>query len=657
MPRYRSFCCRLLLFIWAAFLLSAQQRRTLTPEDVVDIRDISDAQISPDGKLVAFVVTEPADPKKPEKARNEDIWMAPADGSEAARPFTASPESDNSPRWSPDGRLLAFLSGRDGGQPQVWLMRLDGGDARKVTNSRTGVNAYKWSRDGRMIAFTARDGLTDEAQQKKDQRDDAIRIDSDHKFARLWIIGIGGGSPTLLTRQDMDVDDFDWSPDGADLVAAFTTRDWVLDGRIGIFHRADGVLVRELSNNVQTGPGLVRWSPDGKSILFVESSPRKLPGWMSVVPAVGGIVRPLAKDFPGTIQQCFWTPDSTHVLAALFTGTRAKLLRVDTVKGEIAATAEYLAPYPDFSVTADARGVAYVAETPDSPPDVWMMSPGSVARRLTHSNPQIDSIQLGNVTEVSWANRKDGVKLTGVLVTPPGYQEGKAYPMVVEAHPGDTGWWAGWQGSWWQWAQLLSSRGYVVFLPNARGVTGQIWSLHDTIADWGGAALDDILDGVDELVARKVADPDRLGIGGWSNGGFMSAWAITHTKRFKAAVTYEPVMDMSLWWEKGGLGGASELMENWMGGTPGGTHGEYQAHSPLHFVGDCDTPLLILHGQRENVVSLLGSYAFYRELKSRGVEAELVVYPREGHSLRERAHQLDLLRRMQAWFDDHLQRK
>jgi dipeptidyl aminopeptidase/acylaminoacyl peptidase len=285
------------------------------------------------------------------------------------------------------------------------------------------------------------------------------------------------------------------------------------------------------------------------------------------------------------------------------------------------------------------------------------MSPGGAARRLTNSNPQIDTIQPGNVTEVSWANRKDGVKLTGVLVTPPGYQEGRAYPMVVEAHPGDTGWWVGWQGAWWQWGQLLSSRGYVVFLPNARGVTGQIWELHDTIGDWGGAALDDILDGVDELVARKVADPARLGIGGWSNGGFMSAWAITHTNRFKAAVTYEPAMEMSLWWEKLGLAGYHEIAENMMGGTPNGAHGEYQAHSPLHFVGDCNTPLLILHGQRESVVSLLGSYAFYRELKSKSVEAALVVYPREGHSLQERAHQLDLLRRMQAWFDDHLRRE
>jgi dipeptidyl aminopeptidase/acylaminoacyl peptidase len=653
------FCyCTLLLFIFATLPVSAQQKRTLTPEDLVGIREVSDAQISPDGKLLAFVMMEPADPKKPEKARHEDIWMVPADGSEAAHPFAASPESDNSPRWSPDGRLLAFLSSRDGGQPQVWLMRLDGGDARKVTNSKAGVNAYKWSRDGRLIAFVAKDGPTDEAQRNKDQRDDAIEIDSDHKFSRLWVIGVGGGIPTLAIRQDMDVGDFDWSPDGSNLVASFITRDRVLEGRIGIFHRADGALLRELNNNSEIYPdGLVRWSPDGKSILFMESSPRKMRGWLSVVPAEGGIARPLAKDFPGTIQQCFWTPDSTHVLAAALTGTRAKLLRVDTVKGEIATTAEYLVPRPDFSVTADARRIAYVSETPNSPADVWTISPGDAARRLTHSNPQIDLIQLGTVTEVSWANRKDGVKLTGVLVTPPDYREGRAYPMVVEAHVGDQGWWAGWQGSWWQWAQLLSSRGYVVFLPNARGVTGQNWRLNDAIMDWGGAALDDILDGVDDLVARKVADPDRLGIGGWSNGGFMTAWAITHTKRFKAAVTYEPVMDLSLFWGKNSLLGWGEFFENAMGGTPNRTHGEYQAHSPLHFVGNCDTPLLILHGQQESVVSLHGSYAFYRELKSKGVEAVLVVYPREGHSVEERAHRLDLIRRMQAWFDEHLQRK
>lgn len=658
MPRHRSCYLGLLLFVWVPLLLSAPQKRTLTPEDLVDIRDVSDAQISPDGKLVAFVIMEPADPRKPEKPRKQEIWMVPVDGSESARPFATASESDNTPRWSPDGRSLAFLSPRDGGQQQVWLMRMDGGDARQITNSKTGVNSYKWSRDGQMIAFVAPDGLTDEAQQKKDRGDDGAEIDADHQFARLWIVGIGGGSPTLLTRQDLDVFDFDWSPDGSDLVAAFTTRDHVLDGRLGIFHRANGTLLRELSTNVGTFlPGLVHWSPDGKSIAFMENSPRKIPGWVSVVPAAGGTVRPLTRDFPGTIHRCFWAPDSAHLLASALMGTRANLLSVNAVTGEVAMTADYLAMSPDFSMTNDARTYAYVSDTPESPSDAWVISRGGSARRLTESNPQFGSIQLGSVKEVSWANRKDGVKLTGVLVMPPDYQEGKTYPMVVEAHVGSQGWWAGWQGSWWQWAQLLSSRGYVVFLPNARGVTGQNWMLRDTIVDWGGAALDDILDGVDELVARKIADPERLGIGGWSNGGFMTAWAITHTSRFKAAVAYEPPVDLALSWEKAGLTGSGEFWESTMGGTPNGTNGFYQAHSPLHFVGNCHTPLLILHGQTENVVSLLDSYAFYRELRSKGVEAALVTYPREGHALQERAHQLDLLRRMQAWFDDHLQRK
>jgi dipeptidyl aminopeptidase/acylaminoacyl peptidase len=235
----------LLLLLWMPVLLPAQQKRLLTPEDLVDVRDVDDAQISPDGKQVAFVIREPADPKNPAKARSTNVWMVPADGSGPARPFTTSPKNDTEPRWSPDGRSLAILSNREDGPRQIWLMHPEGGDARKLTNSKTGVNAYKWSRDGRTIGFTASDSLTDEEQKKKDQRDDPIQIDSNHKFVRLWVIGVGEASPTLVTREDVDIADFDWSPDNVDLVAAYSTPDRILDGGIGIFRRTDGTLLRD----------------------------------------------------------------------------------------------------------------------------------------------------------------------------------------------------------------------------------------------------------------------------------------------------------------------------------------------------------------------------------------------------------------------------
>ncbi len=647
------------LSIGLTVLMSAQQKRPLTPEDTIDIFDLKDAQISPDGRQVAFVMRDPADPEKPGKARNDNIWIVPSDGSAEPRPFTASPKNDNMPRWSPDGHYLAFLSDREGSESQIWLMRTDGGDARKLTSFSTSVTAYRWSRDGQMIACIARDGPTDEDRKRAAQGDDAIEFGAGHKFDRLWVVGIGKTQPTLVTRRDIDVAVSDWSPNGSELVVIYTTPDRYLDGRIAIFRRSDGALVRELNDNASPEgirDATVRWSPDGKSILFLENSPRKTASWMSVIPAAGGAARPLTKDFAGTVDDFFWAPGSSRIVAGAITGTRAKVLRVDPESGKSETAAELISPFAEFSMDATARTFAYVSETSHSPSEVWVKTGASAARRLTNFNSKFESIDLGQVTEVSWTNRKDGVKLNGVLVTPPGYQAGRRYPMIVENHPGNQQWWTGWQGSWWQWAQLLSARGYVVFLPNGRGVAGHGWKLAETIMDWG-AALDDVLDGVDELVARKIADPERLGIGGWSNGGFMSAWTITHTDRFKAAVTYEPVVDMTLWWEKGGLLGYHAGREDSMGGTPTSASGAYAAHSPLTFAGACRTPVLILHGQREDVVPTLGSYAFYRELRSRGIDAALVLYPRGGHALDERAHQLDLLRRMVAWFDRYLKPK
>jgi dipeptidyl aminopeptidase/acylaminoacyl peptidase len=313
---------------------------------------------------------------------------------------------------------------------------------------------------------------------------------------------------------------------------------------------------------------------------------------------------------------------------------------------------EILNSGPDFTVSSDGRNLAFVSEKPDSPSDVWSLATGGQPRQLTSFHPQITSMKLGNVREVSWRNRKDGQVLHGVLVTPPDFQSGKPYPTVVEAHEGDHAWWSGWQGSWWQWAELLSSNGYVVFLPNARGVTGQGWKLHETITDWGGAAFDDIMDGVDSLVDQKTADPNRLGIGGWSNGGFMTNWAITHTNRFKAAVAFAAPVDFQIQW--GGHPDDSWKFLSTLWDTPMSARQIYDAHSPFHFVQNCTTPTLILHGETDPFVPVVQAYEFYHALKALGIETEMVVYPREGHSIEERAHQIDFQKRVLAWYEKHL---
>ena len=660
MDRARRVSARWLISCCAALLLTSYAqtqsgpKHALTPEDVVNIRGASDANISPDGKRIVFVVTELADPNTPEKSADDNIWIVPTDGSQTAHPFAATAKSENFPRWSSDGRWLAFLSDRsDDGQPQVWLMHADGGEAEKLTDAKAGVSSFRWSPDSRMIAYLARDAAS-EAQQKKQQRhDDAIEVDHNYQFTRLWFVPLNDRKPALVTRQDFEVRDFDWAPDGESFAIASTPTPRFfedLHSSLAIVRRSDGQLLRTLADDVNVLSQNIRWSPDGHSVLFLEANQTRGAYWLSLVDAEGGPIKPLAKDYPGTFSWCEWAPDSKHVIAGAFVGTRVKLVRVDIESARTEPLADILFGGADFSFSADGGTLAFISETPDAPAELWSQVSGQTPRQLTSLNPQVGSFRLGTAREITWPNHKDKQELQGVLFMPPGYKSGQPYPTIVEAHPGNTAWVAGWQASWWQWAQLLSSNGYVVFLPNARGVMGRGWKFAELSWTYDDAAFEDTMDGLDDLIAQKIADPNRLGIGGWSNGGYMTTRAITRTTRFKAAVPFAAPLDFPLMW------GASPLrtyFDQVYGPAPAHRQ-EYETHSPLHVVENCKTPTLILQGDRDPIVPAAQAYEFYHALKSLGVETELVIYPREGHNISERAHQVDFQNRVLRWFDKYL---
>ncbi len=663
--------------LWAP--LAAQDKRTLTPEDLVNIRGVSDIHISSDGKRVAFVVTEPADPKKPKEPRDTNIWVLPSDGSEPARPFAASPKSETSPRWSPDGRYLAFLSNRaeafadqkgadeKGGEEkeaknQIYLLRTDGGEAEQLTSVKGGVEHFKWSLDGKMIAFTARDPMTDEEEKKHKDRDDAVFVDHDYKYARLWVVGLSNRKAEQVTKQDLNVSDFAWSPDSSELalVASPTPRldDVYWHSSLLVIRRLNGEVARTLSKNVSPFANGPKWSPDGQTIAFPEYSPNRIASWLDLAPAAGGSVRYLLRDYRGTLRDVEWEPDSKHLLAESNEGTKDKFLRIDTATGAITKLPVQTAlPGPDFTVSADGRTIAYAYEAGDAwdaPSEVQTFTPGELPRRLTNLHPQVASWRVGVVKEITWKNRKDGQTLYGVLITPPDFKPGQSYPTVVEVHGGPQwAWWSGWLGSWHEWAQLLASNGYVVFLPNPRGSTGQGWQFAEANRDdWGGMDFQDIMSGVDSLVEQKIADPNRLGIGGWSYGGFMTSWSVTQTNRFKAAVVGAAVTDLFSF--DGTTDITPSFLRTYFLDLPFHRRSAYDSHSAMTFLKNCKTPSLVLHGEADERVPTSQGWEFYNGLKMLGVPTEMVVYPREHHGFKERAHQVDLLRRILAWYDKYL---
>ncbi|MBZ5669899.1 MAG: S9 family peptidase [Acidobacteriia bacterium] len=658
-------------------LALGQEKRALRPEDLADIRSLSNIQISADGRRVAFVVTEPADPAKPQKPRDTNIWVVPADGSESARLFAASPKSDTHPRWSPDGRYLALLSDR--GEPagdeketknQVYLMRTDGGEAEQLTNLKGSVEDLRWSRDGKMIAFTARDPETDAEQKKHKEGYDENFVDHLYKFARLWVLTLAERKAEQVIKQDLHVSGFDWFPDGAELAVRVSSTprndDVYWHARVVVVRRLTGEIVRTLSENVA---GDARWSPDGQTIAFEEYSPNRIASWLVVAPAAGGPARPLLKDYAGTVRDFEWEADSKHLVAEVNERTRDKFLRVDSGDGSATEIpAETALAGADFAISQDGRVLAYARGNEDHPPDVfsWFRqeSPQStptgepmgprLPRRLTDLNPQSKTWRLGAVKEISWKSKRDGTALYGVLVTPPDFKPAQTYPTIVEVHGGpEWAWWSGWLGSWHEWAQLLASNGYVVFLPNPRGSTGQGWKFAEANRDdWGGGDFRDIMDGVDDLIGQKIADPNRLGIGGWSYGGFMTSWAVTQTNRFQAAVVGAAVTNLFSF--DGTTDITPTFLRNYFLDLPFARRADYDNHSAMTFLKNCKTPSLILHGESDERVPTSQGWEFYNGLRMLGVPAEMVTYPREHHGFRERAHQVELLTRLLAWYDKYL---
>jgi dipeptidyl aminopeptidase/acylaminoacyl peptidase len=654
----RAFAHSLLLagicWLSSPTLSLAQQPAAVTPGGIVTLRSVSDPQTSPDGKRVLFVLSHARDSTA--TAQESGIWLTSTTSQQRSEPLPVSADGDFSPRWSPSGSVIAFLSARAhgdstlNGTTQIYTSDASGRSARRLTSVRTGVSSFSWSPDGRFIAFVAPDTAAPPR-----TRSDAIIYNAPARLSRIWMADVATRNTRQITTDNFDVREVVWSPDGRELAAVTApsaSNDDMFHLSVVAIDRSTGKVARVLNDNATGVGGALRWSPDGRWITFFENSPKKGAFWLAAVPASGGEVRGVLKDMPVTVLAVEWMKDSAEPCVLVIRGTHQEILRVDMRTGAYRKLADVLASQGTFALSTNGRDVVYTNESATSPADIWLLDANGKSFALTNLNPHARAWRLGAVRDFHWKNTRDGLALDGVLVLPPDYVAGKRYPTVVQTHPGDLPWWTGWIGTWWAWGQLLGSHGYVVFMPNYRGVNGYGWQLKETLGDWGEMALHDLLDGVDALVREGIADPERLGIGGWSNGGFMTEWTITHTNRFKAAVAEAAHSDMfSLY---GTSQSAPPFLRANFGSTPYVNRAQYDAHSPIAFVDSVRTPTLLLHGQNDRGVPLGQAQEFYRALLERGVETQLVVYPREGHGISELPHRTDLQARVLEWFDRHL---
>lgn len=651
----------LLAVLALAPIASAQQ--VLTPEMIVTLRQATDAQVSPDGSRVLFQVARPRGESERPGGAVPEIWSVTSSGSEPVR-FTFGANGDRIARWAPDGRRVAFLSQRPGSDfVQVQLIPANGGEASAVTSAENSVLQFKWSPDGSRIAYTVTDPKTKEERDAEAQGRDWTVADRNYKHIGLHVIDVQTKKATRVTTGPLSVHDFDWSPDGGRLLLMAADTPTIDDS----FMRLKLLVVPAQGGEpqllVKTEGKLShpRWSPDGRSIAWLGATALNdpHPGSVFVMPVSGGTPQNLLKGYEGSAIWLAWqrgaaTP--TVIFGAIEKQDTAIYLLnpVDGRRTPLKSDALIMPAEPSF--TADGRRMAAVVGTPARPNEVYFgaAAAGAAVTRLSNLNPQLDNVRLGEQSIFRW-KASDGWDIEGVLVKPVDYKPGQRYPLVVQPHGGpESADLNNWNGTYLRWGQMLAGRGYATLYPNYRGSIGRgvAFSMADH-RDLMGKEFQDTLAGIDALVQQGIADPARVGIGGFSYGGYTSAWAATYaSERFKAAVMgagisnlYSMTGTSDIFYESSTVHFDAIMYDNLE---------LYWDRSPLKYIKKANTPLLIVHGAVDPRVPIGQSQEIYTALKWKGVPVEFVTYPREGHGFAERAHQLDYMQRVTQWFDKYL---
>lgn len=626
----------------------------LTPKIALELKTVRDVAIDPSGERIAYVVSLPRGEDDDPGDNHSEIWITDFEG-RSARRYTRTQTRASSPRWSPDGRQIAFLAKRTerSEETQIFALPIAGGEAEMLSEHQTSISDFRWSPDGASILFTASDPKSDAEEEDDEAGRDWTVVDQNLKHTRLWILDVAGGESRPAYDGKFSIGGFTWIPGSEALALQASLSPRTDDAMMysGIYampcEGVDPAPVCQTKGKL----GSMAASPDGMRLAFLGATSLNDPLSQSlfVVDLPSGVPRNLTPDLEASASDVAWIDENT-LLLAVTEGCRSKLVRIDAAGGK----PEELVSAPvlfSFELHAATGRIAAAASAPGHPSELFV---GSVSngklRRITHSNPRLDSIRVAKQEVIDW-KATDGLHIQGVLTYPVGYESGKPYPLIVNPHGGPEG--TSMDG-WNTWPQLLAAHGYVVLQPNYRGSGGRgIAFAKGDHNDLGGKEFQDILAGVDRLVQRGIADPKRVGMGGWSYGGYLSALAATHhSERFKAAVMGAGICNWLSFMGTTDIPHEMSLVHwnQWGYDDPA----MYWDRSPLSRIDKAKTPTLILHGEKDVRVSPGQAWEMYTALKTKGVPTQLVLYPRSGHGVSERAHRLDLYTRQLEWFDQYL---
>jgi dipeptidyl aminopeptidase/acylaminoacyl peptidase len=655
------FRTRLVHLAFASLLLhapaaAAQQPAGWTPEQMMRVKRVGSVQVSPDGSRVAFVVGEPM--MEGEKSEwVSQIHIANADGTGAFQ-LTRGDKSATSPLWSPDGTWLGFLSARDG-SANVYRIRPNGGEAEKLTDVKGGVSQFRWSPDGKFLALVITDPRTEEEEKADREKRDARVVDESFKLSRLHVQPVepgAGGKRDLrkLTEGEVHTTGLMWSPDGRSIVISHSRTPKVFEQNdISVIDVASARITPLAATSANEEQPI--YSNDGRSIAYTASDDPPTWGFIGhvhVIPPTGGASRRLAATFDEQPNLMGWSADNRQIY---FSETRGTLNRIAALPAEGGAPVEIGAP--DVGIDGPAlnfssTAIGFTRQTPDQPVEAYI-SP------VTGFNPkQVSRVQtvlegaapLGRTDVVRWKS-SDGLEIEGLLTYPARYAAGTRVPLLVIVHGGPTGVFTqSFIGSPSPYPiAVFASQGYAVLRVNPRGSSGYGQKFrYANYGDWGGGDYRDILSGVDHVIRMGVADTDRLGIMGWSYGGFMTSWVITQTKRFRAASVGAGVTNLMSFTGTADIPG---FIPDYFGGEYWDVFDRWRKHSAMFNIKGASTPTLIQHGEEDRRVPIGQGYELYNALVRQNVPAKMVVYPRQPHGIQEPKLVKDAMERNLEWFD------
>jgi len=654
---------RLLIAVFSFFPFFIIAQKNWTPEQCLKIKNITAVQASPDGSKVLYTVREAVMTDDRSEYVNQ-VWLCNADGSNAIQ-LTKGDKNSSNPRWSPDGKWIAFTSSRDS-KNNLYMLPVGGGEAEKLTDVKTSVGNYDWSHDGKMIAFTMIDAAGDKEEKDKKGKNDWYYMDEEIKQNRLYVLWVnekdtaGKYVQKKITKENYNINAFDWSPDGKWIVYSHGLSPEVnhnVYSDISIVDIGNG----NSKNITKTPAGETNplFSPDGKYIVYYStgdpvdwSGPRHARVY-SVADGNTWRLKATPDENGGIIG---WTPDGKNVMWSEANRTLNSIYML-SVDGK--SITEWNKGSKDMigaaSLNSTGTYVSFTLQNPSQLPEAYISTLSNFSPiKITSINAEHANKPLPKTEVVKWKTA-DGKEIEGLLTYPINYQPGQKVPFILNVHGGPAGVFsqncvAGNQGTY--PIAAFSEMGFAVLRPNPRGSSG--YGAEFRMAnreDWGGKDFLDLMAGVDHVIKMGVADENKMGVMGWSYGGFMSSWIVGHTNRFKVASIGAPVVDLS---HQNLTDDIEGFLPSYFKSNPWDDWSKYDAHSPLRFVQNVKTPVMLQHGEADLRVPFTNSVMFYNALRRRDVPVRLLALPRQPHGPTEPRMVLKTMQSNVEWFEKYI---